>query len=212
MRLDHVVVGVADPLSAVEMFRKEYGLGAVPGSLAVSGVGSWYIPLQPPQHIELVYLADDEKQSVSPWFQWLTSLDQAFVFLSWALCIEEATAIASRVGEPVIDSETTLVNARVKWRAVASSRDRGGLPFFVEYCEPLDRRIARWQTKYAEANHEVEPQLIQWVDVRGSESSLRAWIGEPLDVELRTHHGPSSLEGIGIEASAGEIALMMEDP
>jgi hypothetical protein len=66
LEIDHVIMGVSDPVRVAAALRERFGLGTIPGGLHPGGTGNWLIPLEPPQYLELLYVADREVVATGP--------------------------------------------------------------------------------------------------------------------------------------------------
>ncbi|MFD5246253.1 VOC family protein [Amycolatopsis sp. NPDC058340] len=195
--LDHVLLGVRDLEAAAERFRREWGLGTVPGGSPVPGVSNAVVPLEPPLYLELVTATDAGASEAAARLAAVTAAgDRLF---TWAIEPEDLDSRAAVLGIEPLDGGDTG-----RWRLLGEVEQ--GRPFFIEYDIARVDRVAGWQSAYFEAAHDCAPGRVTFLEVGGDESSLRQWVGE-LDVPLRMAGGEPRLVAAGIATDRGEILV-----
>ncbi|MFI7121714.1 VOC family protein [Amycolatopsis sp. NPDC049868] len=196
--LDHVLLGVRDLDAAADRFRREWGLGTVPGGSPVPGVANAVVPLAPPVYLELVTATDADASEAAARLAALTAAgDRLF---TWAIEPDDLDALATGLAvEPLSGGGDTG-----RWRSLGEVEQ--GRPFFIEYDIARADRVEGWQRAYAKAAHDCAPGRVTYLEVGGDESEMRHWVGE-VDVPLRVVGGEPRLVAAGIATARGEILL-----
>ncbi|UMP05141.1 VOC family protein [Amycolatopsis sp. EV170708-02-1] len=196
--LDHVLLGIRDLEAAADRFRREWGLGTVPGGSPVPGVTNAVVPLEPPLYLELVTATDPAASEAAARLAAVTAAgDRLF---TWAIEPDDLDSRAAGSGiEPSSGGGDTG-----RWRLLGEVEQ--GRPFFIEYDIARAHRVAGWRSAYAKAAHDCVPGRVTYLEVGGDESGMRRWVGE-LDVPLRMAGGEPRLVAAGIATDRGEILL-----
>jgi Glyoxalase-like domain len=206
--LDHVVIGVSDPNAAATTFRARFGLGVVPGGMHPGGTGNWLIPLEPPQYLELLYIADPTVLAAGPSAGLLAVDLTANPLLAFALRTDDIAAIGRRLNiEPVPGGATGVDGSSSRWRVLSHGSARlSSRPFFIEYDDPFVLRPQAWRDRYTVARHSQEIARIAWVEVGGDEVETREWVGDNT-LPIRFASGPPGLRAVAIASAMGEIVV-----
>lgn len=196
--LDHVLLGVRDLEAAADRFRREWGLGTVPGGSPVPGVANVIVPLAPPVYLELVTATDAGASEAAARLAAVTAAgDRLF---TWAIEPDDLDARAAGLGvEPLSGGGDTG-----RWRLLGEVEQ--GRPFFIEYDIARASRVEGWQRAYVEAAHDCAPGGVTYLEVGGGESGMRQWVGE-VDVPLRVVGGEPRLAAVGIATARGEMVV-----
>ncbi|HXF56202.1 MAG TPA: VOC family protein [Actinomycetota bacterium] len=204
MRIDHVVVGVADLERAAERFEAEFGLASVPGARHPGwGTGNRIVPLGD-SYLELVGVVDQEEAERSSFGRAiLTLVEKGDRLLLWCVATEDLEAVAARLDLTVARGSRILPDGtEVRWRSAGlegAVADRS-LPFFIHWEVPPERHPGRMP-----APHRTAPAGIAWVEVGGPEEPLRDWLGEALtELPVRVGADPPGLRAVGVALASGE--------
>jgi hypothetical protein len=196
--LDHVLLGVRDLEEAADRFRRDWGLGTVPGGSPAPGVANAVVPLGSPVYLELVTATDAGASEAAAGLAAATaSGDRLF---TWAIEPDDLDARAAALGAlPLSGGGDTG-----RWRLLGEVEpDR---PFFIEYDIARADRVEGWQRSYDKAAHECAPGQVTYLEVGGDELAMRQWVGE-IDVPLRFVGGEPGLRAVGIATAQGQIVL-----
>jgi hypothetical protein len=164
--IDHVVLGVRDPLVAAQWLRDEFGLGTVVGGMHPHGTANWIVPLRDGQYLELLYVVDRERMSRDEESRRLVRrVDGGDTFVSWAMRGADLTEVVDRFGYARQKGEATLPDGRVsRWNAAFHAETPRGVPYFIEYADPAERR-ERKAAELARAGHERPVGCIAGVEL-----------------------------------------------
>ncbi len=198
-------MGVSDPHDAARRLRESHGLGAISGGGHPGGTGNWLVPLDPPQYLELLYVADRNAADAE-----LLAMDlSVHPLLGWALRTDDIEGVGRRLELVPRPGSVTGPDGSLlaSWRTVADEDgSNGDLPFFIQYDDPDNRRPAWWAAKRREAGHDVEVGGFAWVEVGAEEATMRRWIGD-MDDCVRCITGAVGLRRLAISTAAGDVIL-----
>lgn len=204
MRIDHVVVGVADLEQAAKRFEAEFGLASVPGGRHPGwGTGNRIVPLGE-GYLELVGVVDQEEAERSSFGRAvLTLVGEGDRLLLWCVATDDLEAVAARLDLTVAHGSRVLPDGtEVRWRSAGLEgpvADRS-LPFFIHWEVPTELHPGRMP-----ARHRADPVGIAWVEVGGPEEPLRDWLGEALaELPVRVTGEPPGVRAVGVALASGE--------
>jgi hypothetical protein len=204
--IDHVILGVHDLEVAGQRMLDQYGLASVPGGRHPGwGTGNRIIPLGE-DYVELMAVLDRREAEAS--FVGRSLLDRVADgdrLVGWCVGTNDIDGAAARLGLEVgSGSRVRPDGVVVRWRFVGAevALKRRCLPFFISWEGPRDLHPSR-----AMVEHRVVPHGISWIEVSGSSSELREWLGGE-ELPLRVVDGPEDLIAAGIATDAGEVTLL----
>jgi hypothetical protein len=205
VRIDHVIYAVADLDVAAAELREAFGLASVAGGRHPGwGTANRIVPLGD-EYVELVAIADREEAAVSDFGRPVTeAVARGRRLVGWAVQTEDLHGIARRLGlEVTRGSRTRPDGSTLRWQLAGLARALAGgaLPFFIEWDAPPELHPGA-----AEAEHDVSPRGIQWIEISAEEALLSEWLGDH-DLPLRITEGPQSLTAVVIGTAAGELVL-----
>ena len=206
LRVDHVIYAVDDLEIAGARFAEEFGLGSVEGGQHPAwGTANRIVPLGS-AYVELIAVVDPEVAASSDFGR--PVLDAVAIherLVGWVVATEDLQGIAQRLGLDVArGSRTKTDGTTLSWQlaGLAPALDAGALPIFIEWGGPPELHPGA-----AKADHRSTPSGIAWVELAYDEESLRSWLGDDVDFQLRFVDGPARLSAVAISTEAGEIVL-----
>jgi hypothetical protein len=123
LEIDHVIMGVSDPVRVAAALRERFGLGTIPGGLHPGGTRNWLIPLEPPQYLELLYVADREVVATGPSAGLLARDLTTDPLFAWALRTDDIDAVGRRLNiAPMPGSVQNPDGSHARWRVVRTRR------------------------------------------------------------------------------------------
>lgn len=163
------------------------GLGSERGMFYErAGTQHWNVWLEPPQHLELLAIADRElaaRSDVGP--QVLAAEQRGAGLFAWAVLVDDLDAVAARLGLAVDDDTLEQPDGTLRgWRTVSSPAH---LPFFVDYPRNGDR-TARLRAGYERCGHAARPTRFHALHLAFDEEEVRvARPARPAAALLRGH-------------------------
>lgn len=208
LEIDHVIMGVSNPRTAAAAFRERFGLGTIPGGLHPGGTGNWLIPLEPPQYVELLYVADREVVATGPSAGLLGHDLTTDPLLAWAVRTDDIDAVGRRLNiAPMPGSVQNPDGSHARWRVVADVSDEvTSRPFFIQYEDPKGQRPLEWRERYATARHDVAILGFSWIELGGDEAATREWLGD-VSLPLRFAPGDPGLRAVAVAGPDGDIVV-----
>jgi hypothetical protein len=188
LKLDHVVLGVADLDEAADRLARDHGLTALPGGRHPGwGTANRIVPLGA-CYLELVTVVDAGAAASSDFGRWVLSMLAGGPAVGWAVRTSDLASVAARLGLDVVDGTRTTADGTVlRWRlaGVAAAAGDPSLPFFIEWGPgtPLPGRTS--------VVHAVGPTSLAELVVGGGSEPLAAWLG----TEVEDLEGVKSVEG-----------------
>lgn len=204
MRIDHVVVGVADLEQAAKRFEAEFGLASVPGGRHPGwGTGNRIVPLGD-GYLELVGVVDQEEAGRNSFGRAiLTLVEEGDRLLLWCVATDDLEAVAARLELTVARGSRVLPDGtEIRWRSAGleGAVAHRSLPFFIHWEVPAELHPGRMA-----APHRRQPLGIAWVEVGGPEEPLRDWLGEAAaELPVRVTAGPPGVRAVGVALASGE--------
>ncbi len=202
MRIDHVIYGVQDLDAGAARLNREHGLGFIRGGRHPGGTTNSIAPLDPPQYLELIAVADPEGQLARTLERWIDGEDR---LVGWAIETDDLDAVAARVGlEPSAGSIENHDGSTGTWRVVGDANDNA-LPFFIEYDGDPDVRRRRWAERRADSGNNWV-RSVTFVEVGADPDRMREWIGDD-SIPVRCIEGERGVLAVGLATEKGEIVL-----
>jgi hypothetical protein len=209
LRFDHVILCVQDFAAASARLRREHGLVAMPGGVHPFGSRNWSVALEPPQYLELLGVDDRDVLARSPFGLWLLGeIERGDHLVGWAVSTDDIDAVAARTGRRPVEGSIVEREGEFRgaWRDVfPPGMLASGLPFFIQYPEPFEQRVATWRESYEAAASPAAPGEIAHIVCTGDVEAMRAWLDEPMPITVTA--GPPGMKAVHIAARDGEIVL-----
>jgi hypothetical protein len=202
MRIDHVIYGVQDLDTAAARLNGEHGLGFIRGGRHPGGTSNSIAPLDPPQYLELIAVADPAGELAQMLAREMNG-DERLV--GWAIEPDDLDVVAARLGvEPIGGSIENPDGSTGSWRIVGDTDD-SAFPFFIEYEGDTEVRRRRWAERRAEAGNNWV-RAVTFVEVGADLGRMREWIGDD-SVPVRCIEGERGVLAVGLATEKGEIVL-----
>jgi catechol 2,3-dioxygenase-like lactoylglutathione lyase family enzyme len=195
LRLDHVLVAVADLDVAADWWRAEFGLGSIEGGRFPDGVENRVIPVGGEQYIELLTVFDLNDESLP--LQRI--IDEGGGCFDWAVATPAIDAVAARLGRPIDRGSLMLADGTTGTWSYVHAAPASGLPFYVQYDDPQRRQLL-WKQRCAAANHERDPAGFAWLRTPTPPEKLSDWLG---GAELPVFGGVGSSPTFAVEMLDG---------
>jgi hypothetical protein len=202
LRIDHVIYGVHDLDVAAARLNAEHELGFVRGGRHPGGTANSIAPLEPPQYLELIAVADPAGESAQMIQQ---AMDGEERLVGWAIEPDDLDAVAARLGlEPFVGSIENPNGSTGTWRIVGDTQDNA-YPFFIEYDGDAEVRRRRWAERRAESGNNWV-RAITFIEVGADPDRMRAWIGDDT-IPVRCLDGEQGVLAVGLATEKGEIVV-----
>jgi len=204
VKLDHVLIAVADLEDAAREIEARYGLASVEGGRHPGwGTANRIVPLGD-TYIELVAVVDQAEAARSSFGSWVDRAHPAPLHpLGWAVRTDRLEEIARRLGLAVSANSRATGDGRVlRWRVAGIERAAAepSLPIFVEWGEgtpvPGQSRIS----------HPAGPMVITKLRLEGDSDRLASWLGTQ-DLPITVRPGRPAVTKIVLSGARGEIIL-----
>ncbi len=205
MLIDHVALLAADAASKTAELRAQLGLGAERGMYYPrAGTRHWFVPLQPPQGLEVIEIENREAAQNGPDGQAVLACEtRGFGLFSWCVLVDDLDAIALRLGIDIHDYTLAQADGTLRgWRTVSGAAH---LPFFIDYPNNGDR-AGRFRAMYERAGHTSAPTEFARLRISGSEREHREWLG-PHDLPLDFIAGRMGLVEARIATAWGDAVI-----
>jgi hypothetical protein len=129
--------------------------------------------------------------------------------LGIAIEADDVGEIATRVGIRAEAGRVELPDGTTgRWSHLAHPKETW-LPFFISYATGIAgraERIARWQRRYDDANHDRQPGEITRVDIGGDRDVLTRWLGDAA-LPIRCVPGPSGVRSFAYEQGGRNVEV-----
>jgi hypothetical protein len=202
LRIDHVIYAVNDLDAAAVRLNAEHELGFIRGGRHPGGTQNSIAPLEPPQYLELIAVADPAGETAQ---MIQHAMDGAERLVGWAIEPDDLDAVAARLGiAPFVGSIENPNGSTGTWRIVGDSKDNA-YPFFIEYDGDAEVRRRRWAERRAESGNNWV-RAITFVEVGANPDRMRAWIGDDT-IPVRCLEGEQGVLAVGFATDKGEIVL-----
>jgi hypothetical protein len=206
LRLDHVVLAVADIDAAASRLFDEFGLASVPGG-SHDGVGTAnrIVPLGE-TYVELMGIIDRDVAAQNPLGRYLGSfLEGGDRLLMWAVATDDIDWDAKRIGtKPNPWARHRPDGVELTWRlaGVEGALADRSLPFFIQWDSSPDQHPGR-----DHAAHATDIEGITDLEVGGKAPVIsRRLGGADLPVTV-VKGGDSGPRAVTISTGAGEVVL-----
>jgi hypothetical protein len=184
VRLDHLILAVADLPAAAATLGEATGLAALPGGAHPDwGTINMIVPLGG-AYLELVAVADTARAERSTFGRLVAqgaASGDMMALVGWAVEPDDLDATARRLG---LDQqrgrrERAGGGGTLSWAmaGVEEALSRG-LPFFLRWDDDASNPAR------AAAPHRVEPAGVAWIEVGGNHHAVAEWLG-PNDLDVR---------------------------
>jgi len=202
LRIDHVIYGVHDLDAAAARLNGELGLGFIRGGRHPGGTANSVAPLEPPQYLELIAVADRAGEMAAVVEREMGGEER---FIGWAIVPDDLDAVAARLGvEPTDGSIENPDGSTGSWRIVGNPDDTA-YPFFIEYEGDADLRRRHWAERRAESGNNWV-RSVTFVEVGADAARMRAWIGDD-EISVRCIEGEHGVLAVGLATERGEIVV-----
>lgn len=202
MRIDHLIYGVHDLDVAAARLNADHELGFVRGGRHPGGTANSIAPLEPPQYLELIAVADPAGETAQ---MIQRSMDGEERLVGWAIEPDDLDAVAARLGlEPFVGSIENPNGSTGSWRIVGDATDNA-FPFFIEYDGDAEVRRRSWAERRAESGNNWV-RAITFVEVGADADRMRAWIGDDT-IPVRCLEGEQGVLAVGLATEKGEIII-----
>jgi hypothetical protein len=202
LRIDHVIYGVHDLDVAAARLNGEHELGFVRGGRHPGGTMNSIAPLESPQYLELITVADPAGETAE---MLQREMDGEERLVGWAIEPDDLDAVAARLGiEPFVGSIDNPNGSSGTWRIVGNEED-SAFPFFIEYDGDPEVRRRAWAERRAEAGNNWV-RAITFVEVGADAEAMRAWIGDD-SIPVRCIEGERGVLAVGLASEKGEIVI-----
>lgn len=202
MAIDHVIYGVQDLDAAAVRLNGEYGLGFIRGGRHPGGTANSIAPLQPPQYLELIAVADPAGELAQLLRREMNGGER---LVGWAIETDDLDAVGVRLGiAPVGGSIENSDGSTGSWRIVGNAGD-SAYPFFIEYDGEGELRRHRWAERRADVGNNWV-SAVTFVEVGADREGMREWIADD-DVPVRCIEGERGVLSVGLATEKGEIVL-----
>src|SRR5713226_7803820 len=184
MKLDHVLIAVADLAAAGREIEARHGLASIEGGRHPGwGTANRIVPLGD-SYLELLAVVDPEEAAADPVGSgYARHIRAASGLMLWCLATDELDAVAARLGLGIQAKSRVLPDGtRIGWRSAGlpAALENPSLPFFIDWDVVPEHHPGRM-----EAPHAATPQGIASVTVGADPDELSAWLGgAPLPVRL----------------------------
>ena len=183
MQIDHVAMLASSAEAKTEELREQFGLGAERGMYYPrAGTRHWFVPLLPPQGLEVLEIEDREAAENGPDGKAVLDCEaRGGGLFSWCVLVDDLEAVSRRLRIEIHDYTIAQPDGTLRgWRTVSGPPH---LPFFIDYPNNGDRD-GRFRAMYDRAGHTSAPTRFSRLTISGSAREHRDWLG-PHDLPLR---------------------------
>ena len=186
MRIDHVIYATRDLEGAAGRIERELGLASLPGGRHEGlGTHNRIVPLGG-GYLELLAVADQQEAEASDFGRGLSDhLERAGDgLLGWVVAVDDAAAVARRLGTAVTTIRRAGLSARLT--GLAEAMREPFLPFFISR-EP----------GIPDPGADGDAGGITWIELSGDEARLERWLDHG-ELPVRVVPGPPAVRAVGI--------------
>ena len=183
MVIDHVAMLVPDAERATADLQRLHGLGSERGMFYPrAGTRHWFVPLQPPQGLEVLVIEDRQAALTTPdGLAVLACEARGYGLFSWCVLVDDLESVSKRLDIAIFDYTLPQPDGTLRgWRSVSGPPY---LPFFIDYPNNGDRP-GRFRAMYERVGHQSDPVGFSGLTISGSPSEHRDWLG-PHDLPLQ---------------------------
>jgi catechol 2,3-dioxygenase-like lactoylglutathione lyase family enzyme len=205
MGIDHVAMLVPDASRATAELRRRYGLGSERGMFYErAGTRHWFVPLEPPQGLEVLEIEDREAALRGPDGATVLACEaRGFGLFSWCVLVDNLERVSERLGIPIFDYTLPQPDGTLRgWRTVSGPKH---LPFFIDYPNNGDR-TGRMRAMYERVAHDSAPSAFSGLTVRGTQEEHLEWLG-PHDLPLHFEGGEPGVVEARIATRRGAVVI-----
>ena len=205
MHIDHVVLIASNAEAKTAELRERFGLGAERGMFYPrAGTRHWFMPLLPPQGLEVLEIEDREAASTYADGQHMLACEaRGGGVFSWCVLVDDLESVSARLGIEIFDYTLPQPDGTLRgWRAVSGPPN---LPFFIDYPNNGDR-AGRFRAIYDRVGHTSSPTRFNGLTISGSEQEHRDWLG-PNDLPLEFVNGRLGVVEARVETAWGEAVI-----
>ena len=205
LRLDHVLLAVADLDNAAARLLEEHGLDSAFGGEHALGTANRIVPLGD-AYVELIGVTDRAVAEANPFGSAvLSSIGNGDGLLGWAVATDDIALTAKWIGSQVLRASRVRPDGvELRWRMAGiegSMADRS-LPFFIQWDIDPEDHPSRMRV-----DHRVDVKGINEIEIVGSATKVRNRVhGESLPIRV-VRGDVSGPVAVTIAASEGEIVL-----
>ncbi len=206
LRIDHVVLGVADLDAAAARFWQEHGLASVAGGRhSAWGTANRIVPLGD-DYLELLGVVDPDVAEGSDFGAFMREMSmRGDRWYTVAIRDDDLDGTAKRLGLRIESGERERPDGRVlRWRRALGARpeENPWLPFFIEWDVPPELHPGR-----SPADHAVQVNGISWVEIGGDDARIHELLaGSHLPLHLVG--GQPGVQAVGLSIADGaELVL-----
>lgn len=186
MRIDHVIFATRDLDAAAARIERELGLASLPGGRHEGlGTHNRIVPLGG-GYLELLAIADQQEAAASDSGRGL--LDRlerdGDGLLGWVVAVDDAAAVARRLGTGVTTIRRSGLSARLT--GLAEAMREPFLPFFIS----RDPGIT-------DPGADADAGGITWIELSGDEARLEQWL-DHAELRVRVVPGAPAVRAVGI--------------
>lgn len=206
LRLDHVLVAVADLDVAAARLLEEHGLdSAFGGEHAALGTANRIVPLGE-TYVELIAATDRVVAESNPFGSAVVSAGgDGDRLLGWAVAADDIASTAKWIGSQVLSASRVRPDGvELRWRmaGLEGSLADPSLPFFIQWDVDAHKHPA-----HMEVDHRVAPKGITELELVGSATKVRNRLhGEALPIRVVKGDVPGPVS-VTIATSAGDVVL-----
>lgn len=212
---DHLIVFVNDPAPIRRLLAVDWGLNIHPDTRQFGdGVANLIVPLEPPQYLEVCYVVDRSRFVAAAPQAFIDLVDRVGGLSGWALRTPDLAAIEMSLGatRDAMDPNYLADGSVPGWSVLEKPGDPLGYPFYIQYADPPESRLARWQERLREVRHRQRPSAIQWVEVSSLNlDDLRAWLLPASGLDIRVLEGAPSFRAM-VQIGNLEMVLSSDQP
>ena len=186
MRIDHVIYATRDLEAAAGRIERELGLASLPGGRHEGlGTHNRIVPLGG-GYLELLAVADQQEAEASDFGRGLLARLEhgGDGLLGWVVAVDDATAVARRLGTAVTTIRRSGLSARLT--GLAEAMREPFLPFFIS----RDPGIP-------DPGAEGDAGGITWIDLSGDAARLEQWL-DHAELPVRVMPGPPAVRAVGV--------------
>jgi Glyoxalase-like domain len=157
-QFDHLILAVPDAEPVSWALRDDWGLSvASDGHSFDNGLANRLVPLEPPEYLEILFIADVDAFARQPDEEFKARVRGGGGLLGWGLRTWDLDAVERELGVAPARDTKFADGSTAPWRAVAKPGSALGFPFYIHYAATPDERMARWRQRLAEVGHRTGP-------------------------------------------------------
>lgn len=169
-----------------------------------AGTRHWFVPLEPPQGLEVLEIEDRDAALRGPDGQAVLACEaRGFGLFSWCVLVDDLEGVADRLGITIFDYTLPQPDGTLRgWRTVSGPSH---LPFFIDYPNNGDR-AGRLRAMYERVGHTSAPTAFSMLAISGTPEEHREWLG-PNDLPLRFVPGQRGILEARIATQRGDAVI-----